>query len=299
MSVFTFLLAASLFSLPVVASAAGIPFFGPIIPKENPLCPAGWGMLIVVINNIILLLLTLAIVFVAPLMIAWAGFLLVVSQGDSGKRTEARKILTNTIVGIVIALAGWLIVDAIMAVLYNKAAPGLGNVAWSDIITSGGASQCLDQKGTKPGDVPAVSSTTPVTVVPGPGIRGASGLDISAAVARLRGSAAQNPPGQAKCWQFVRQAIYAGGLRQFTASGTAAKDAGPLLTAAGFTSLGSNNSSPQAGDVVIIQSYSGGSAAGHAAMYDGTKWISDFVQADFWGGPGYRQYKPAHEFYRP
>jgi len=168
---FAFLLVAGSFALPFAAHAAAIPFFGPIIPQEGTqaVCAAGLGMLITVINNIIRLLITLAIVFVAPLMIAYSGFLLVVSQGDSGKRTEARKILTNTIVGIVIALAGWLIVDALMAVLYNRNAsvPGTSTVlgTWSQLITSGGELPCLDVRGSV---APSVAPPpTVVVAVPG------------------------------------------------------------------------------------------------------------------------------------
>jgi len=155
-SLFAFIFVVGSFALPLAAHAGGIPFFGPIIPDAVNRCAAGWGMLITVINNIISFLITLAIVFVAPLMIAYSGFLLVVSQGDSGKRTEARKILTNTVVGIVIALAGWLIVDAIMAVLYNPSA--VGNT-WSQLITSGGALPCIPLAGSLkqvPGQIPSV-----------------------------------------------------------------------------------------------------------------------------------------------
>ncbi|MDP2655673.1 MAG: pilin [bacterium] len=163
---FALLIVAGSVALPLVAHAGGIPFFGPIIGNsagtapEN-ICPLGWGYLITVINNIISLLITLAIVFVAPLMIAYAGFLLVISQGDSGKRTEARKILTNTIVGIVIALAGWMIVAAIMAALYNPDTPIAGGKlgVWSNLITSGGLGPCIDLKGSVPPTV------TPPTVV--------------------------------------------------------------------------------------------------------------------------------------
>ncbi len=113
-------------------------------------------MLIIVINNIILLLLTIAIVFVAPLMIAYSGFLFVVNPVNSEGISKAKGILRNTVVGIVVALAGWLIVDALMAVLYNPGATYSGGTLgkWSDIITSGGAAQCLDQKGALPGAVP-------------------------------------------------------------------------------------------------------------------------------------------------
>lgn len=176
---FALLIVACSLALPLAAHAGGIPFFGPIIEKAWMQCPLGWGALITVINNIISLLITLAIVFVAPLMIAWAGFLLVVSQGDSGKRTEARKILTNTIFGIVIALAGWMIVDAIMAVLYNANAPTKDGVlgTWSDLIGSRGIPPCIDLRGSvKPtvvppptvGVVPSACSVTALSAITDP-----------------------------------------------------------------------------------------------------------------------------------
>ncbi len=163
---FTHLFVVVLLALPTVAQAAAIPFFGPIIPQDGnqAVCAAGWGMLITVINNIIAFLITIAIVFVAPLMIAYSGFLLVVSQGDSGKRTEARKILTNTIVGIVIALAGWMIVDAIMVVLYNpRAVSGETRLtAWSQLIVGSSSGLCI----------PLAGSLAPA-VTPPPGVAGA------------------------------------------------------------------------------------------------------------------------------
>ena len=146
--------------LPYAAHAATIPFFGPIIPPENPTCPANWMMLIVVINNIIRFLITLAIVFVAPLMIAYAGFLFVVNPVNASGIGQAKTILQNTIIGIVLALSGYLIVGALMAVLYNANAPTGNGVlgAWDEIINWNTA-PCLPQTGTTPG-----------VVTPSPGI---------------------------------------------------------------------------------------------------------------------------------
>ncbi len=130
------------FVLPPLAHAS-IPFFGPIIPQGNNLnvCPADWGMVITVINNIISFALTIAIVFLAPLMIAYAGFLYVLSPTSAGDRRKANNILVNTIVGIVVALAAWLIVDAIMVVLTPNGQPF--NMHWQALISSQGAPQCL------------------------------------------------------------------------------------------------------------------------------------------------------------
>jgi hypothetical protein len=144
---FALLLVVSSFALPLAAHAV-IPFFGPIVPEAVNRCAAGWGAVIDVINRIIEFLITIAIVFVAPLMIAYSGFLFVVNPVNASGKEQAKKILLNTVVGIVIALAGWLIVDAIMAVLYKPDTPIAGGTlgVWSQLITSGGQPFCLIQE---------------------------------------------------------------------------------------------------------------------------------------------------------
>lgn len=154
-SLLTLLLVAGSLALPLAAHAA-IPFFDPIIPQSTNQCAAGWGLIMVVINNIISLGITLAIVFVAPLMIAYAGFLFVVNPVNAGGKAKAKSILLNTVVGIVIALAGWMIVDAVMAVLYDRNTVG---ETWSQLITTGGANFCI----------PLAGSLRPA-VVPPPGL---------------------------------------------------------------------------------------------------------------------------------
>ena len=172
---FALLFVASLFALPLATHAATIPFFGPIIPQDGTqaVCAAGWGMLITVINNIIAFLITIAIVFVAPLMIAYSGFLFVVNPVNSSGIAEAKKILTNTVVGIVLALASWMIVDALMAVLYNPTAVGR---TWSSLI-SGGGDICVPQAGALPGEglnqVTGVSAAGGITT-------GSSGVGVCA-----------------------------------------------------------------------------------------------------------------------
>lgn len=160
-------LAAAFFILPQAVSAATLPFFGPIIdrdwidPTTGKQCALGWGALVTVINNIIRLLLSIAIVFIAPIMIAYAGFLFVVNPVNAGGMEKAKSILTHTIVGIVIALAGWLIVDAIMAVLYNPQASQGSTVLgrWTDIVTGDPSLVCLVQQGSTgaaPGVAPGI-----------------------------------------------------------------------------------------------------------------------------------------------
>jgi len=161
---FALLFVASFFALPLVVQAAGIPFFGPIIPQagNQATCPASWGMVMVVINNIISFALTVSIVFVAPLMIAYSGFLYVVNPVDPSGLSKAKGILQNTVAGIAIALAAWMIVDAVMAVFYNPSNP---TETWYSLIGSGGINPCLPQAGITGAPVPARPS---IGVVPTP-----------------------------------------------------------------------------------------------------------------------------------
>lgn len=154
-----------------VAVHAEIPFLGPIIPQTGGqgVCAAGWGMLMVVINRLISFLLTIAIVFIAPLMIAYSGFLFVINPVNASGKEEAKKILTNTILGIVVALAGWMIVDAVMAVLYNRNAqtsPAGGALGvWANLITTNGDDVCISLAGSLKQAV--IEPDTGVTVVAG------------------------------------------------------------------------------------------------------------------------------------
>lgn len=135
---FLFILITSIFVLPVVTHAY-IPFFGPIIPDNNNRCAANWGMLILVINNIISLVLTLEIVLVAPIMLAYSGFLYVSNSYNPTGLSKAKGMLFNVIGGIVVSLAAWMIVGALMAVLYDSKHVGQ---TWQSLITGGG-DMCL------------------------------------------------------------------------------------------------------------------------------------------------------------
>lgn len=142
-SFFILLCIVGFFVLPHAVHAA-IPFFGPIIPPKNASCPAGWGMLMIVVNNIISVALTLFIIFYVPWNIAKAGFLFVVNPTSVGNIEKAKGILTSTIVGIVIALSAWMIVAALLAVLMPSNKSPIEN--WTNLISSDGADSCLNVK---------------------------------------------------------------------------------------------------------------------------------------------------------
>lgn len=80
------------------------------------------------------------------------------------------------------------------------------------------------------------------------------------------------------CGRAVRQAIAAGGIP--VANTDYAKDYGPKLIGAGFTQLdgqAAKNYTPQKGDVIIYPAWQK-HTSGHMEMYDGTHWVSDFMQ---------------------
>jgi|SRR5204863_6560725 len=77
------------------------------------------------------------------------------------------------------------------------------------------------------------------------------------------------------CAKFVREAIEAGGVK--LNKHHSAKNYKASLITAGFLSLGSAAGRYLPGDIIIIES-SPGHPHGHIALYDGTKWISDFPQ---------------------
>jgi len=145
-------LATSALMLPSVAFAVGIPFFGPLIPDAQKVCPGNWSLVIEVVNRSISLALTIVIVFIAPITIAYAGFLYVINPMNSSGMSQAKELLKNAVGGIVLSLAAWLIVNAVMAVFYKASSPGFNNTPWSSIVTGDSSKFCLDQKGTKPGD---------------------------------------------------------------------------------------------------------------------------------------------------
>jgi hypothetical protein len=101
------------------------------------------------------------------------------------------------------------------------------------------------------------------------------------------------PGSTGECAKFVRRAIEWGGIT--LSHTTDAKDYGPILEAAGFErALGS----PRIGDVIVIQPVPS-HPAGHMAIYDGHKWISDFRQLHgFYPGPTYREAQPSYRIYR-
>jgi hypothetical protein len=76
--------------------------------------------------DFLFVLLTLA----AVLMVMYAGFQLVMSQGNSGAMEKAKGMVGNIIIGFIIVLAAWLIIDTVMKGLVKENS-GFGQ--WNEI----------------------------------------------------------------------------------------------------------------------------------------------------------------------
>lgn len=124
-------------------------------------------------------------------------------------------------------------------------------------------------------------------------------IDVNRFAERLRKTARNHS--QRLCATRVREALEAGG-GDTSGHKADAKTWGNTLLRMGFHELEVKDPDHfifMKGDIIVIQPYPGGNPSGHIAGYDGKQWISDFMQRDFWSGPGYREHKPKHVFYRP
>lgn len=126
---------------------------------------------------------------------------------------------------------------------------------------------------------------------------GVPGYSLDAAVKHLDASARTSSQG--RCARYVREAIEAGGITIPLPRPVYAKDYGPVLAKLGFTKVPAVAYSPLRGDIVVLAPPSG-QVAGHIQMFNGSKWVSDFVQGtDIYPGPAYRKQQVSYEVFRP
>lgn len=70
-------------------------------------------------QNIINFLVAIAAV-IAVVIFSYAGFLMLTAAGDTGKISSARGMFWNVLIGLVIVLAGWLIIDTVMKWAFQR-----------------------------------------------------------------------------------------------------------------------------------------------------------------------------------
>ena len=58
-------------------------------------------------------------IFLSAFMFAWAGWLAVSSGGNAEQWAHAKSIFINVLIGLIIILAGWIIIDTLMKTVTN------------------------------------------------------------------------------------------------------------------------------------------------------------------------------------
>jgi len=143
--------------IPIQAQAATADFFGPLI-SDACTCPGvhapSFGCVLDTIQRAMNLGISLSIL-IAVLVLTYAGILFLLSPTNPESKTKARTILTNGVVGFIIVIAAWLIVDFVMKLFYGgQFGP------WNQIL-NGGAT-CIDAVQTQ-----SLFAGSNVTAVPG------------------------------------------------------------------------------------------------------------------------------------
>lgn len=88
-------------------------YAAPLVPCDGITKKCDFDQGITLLNNIIDFGLML-IPFLAAIALMFAGFMYLTSAGDTGKVSKAHEIFTDTVIGIVVALAAWLIIKTIL-----------------------------------------------------------------------------------------------------------------------------------------------------------------------------------------
>ncbi len=109
---------------------------------------------------------------VIALTFAWGGAKMVMSGGDTGAVSSARSMMTNAVVGFMILMAGYLIVDTVLKLFLNDQSYGVWNKVQCTVAPP-------STTGTTPNVIGAPSGQGPVST---------TGLTQDAAMNRLSGA---------------------------------------------------------------------------------------------------------------
>lgn len=259
-----------------------------------------WGCVLATIQNLINFAVMLATV-IFTIYLVLTGFSFITSGGSSEARSKAKTRFANVFIGLAVLLCAWLIIDFVMkSLLYDNAKFG----PWNSLLSSNGHDNCIvahQPTSITTGQLTTVVPSTaadPTTGGVGAAGSGTSKLDVQKAASAADANAL--PKSARLCARYVCKAIAAGGVNMGCAN---AYQLGSNLTSAGFTAVytGTYNGSSfgaQKGDVVVFQRAPNQSKTqyGHTAIFDGTHWVSDFIQSTMgftkYNGVSYTIYRP-------
>jgi hypothetical protein len=89
-----------------------------LVPCDNTTQPCDFNAFMALINTVIHFILFSMVIPIAAIMFAYAGFLMVTAGGEAaGARTKAKSIFFNVVLGLIIAVAAFLIIRTILFIL--------------------------------------------------------------------------------------------------------------------------------------------------------------------------------------
>lgn len=159
--VLALLAVSAVFLFPTVSYAANASFFGPIIPdgtNGQPNCHCEdvqgsdgtilntapeWGCVLATVGNLINFTISIGVI-IFILVVLYAGLLFLTSPFKAENRELGRSILMNAVIGVVIMLSAWILIDFIMKTVYKGSdAEGAEFGPWNSILTGNEDSYCI------------------------------------------------------------------------------------------------------------------------------------------------------------
>lgn len=173
-------LLALLLLAPQATLAAESTFFGPIVPTECQSCPCGFAGVLEIMRHLMNFAVTLGVV-VLTIMIAYAGLMYILSAANPESRSKANQMVTGAVIGIILVLCSWLIIDFVMRMLYSGPDGTGGKFGpWNSILAQD-ADWCIVAMETQPlfNNIPFSPGTGPTpnpnNPNPNPGTGGTGG----------------------------------------------------------------------------------------------------------------------------
>jgi len=106
-------------------------------PECSPGAPLGFGGVLQVIQNLMNAGISIGIL-ISMLVITFAGILWILTPTNPENHSKAKQVLTNAVIGLLIILSAWLIVDFVMKVLYSGSDGQQGKFGpWNEILVGG------------------------------------------------------------------------------------------------------------------------------------------------------------------
>ena len=262
------LLVLGIFLVPVesVVAQGLVPCEGGGFRSDSPCTPCH---LIQLANNVITWLISI-LTLVFAILAMYAGFKLVTSGGNTGAKQDAKSMLTNAIIGFILVLAAFIIIDTGMrALLRDDENAGVRGSLWFKSITCDGWSQ--SRPDVTDGDLLGQDIDTYDVNTVDPTVLGTIGTGNTAIVAyaqamdakqclysqRYRNGCNGNP-GYTDCSDLVNNAFRAAGCRS---PGTNTSNMYPNATAIG------SQSTLRPGDSIVYRwRNSSGQMVGHVVI---------------------------------